>query len=324
MPNTFSMPNYHEDQPSPIEAQLIGQLAGANPGGNKSLAGVLLQAEQGRRAATQQDYHDYLAGVNQLQAGSIRANSMDHEKTEFNTALQHAIPGSLQAYGAQFPGSIPQDPRIMDPLNESIRQRQMSVDASGLGKGAEGGMLYAPDAMPAGMQQGEPAVVTAAQKNADSRVEAARVGASAKPTGYSQRVWTPDKTKPLDQQTDRTYQYGDSGGSSGAPAGLRSAIKPAPSRGGTSPLGKSDAASRAMMSDPSLVETGGAGASTAAPPSAGYSDGQVAAAVVALGNRNRAQHADVMKQAAINGGKPMVGVRSDGKPGLVGTNGQVY
>lgn len=323
MPNTFSLPNYHEDQPSPIETQLIGQLAGANPGGNKSLAGMLLQSEQNRRAASQQDYHDYLAGVNQLQAGSIAANSQDHAKTEFNAALKSAIPGSMQAYGAQFPGSVPQDPRIMDPLNDAIRQRAMSVDASGLGKGAEGGMLYAPDAMPAGMTQGEPAVVTAAQKNADSRVEAARVAAGAKPLGFESIVSTPDPKHPLDQKTTHRNIYGDSGGgSSGAPAGLRSAIKAAPGRGGPA-LGPNggDAASRAMMANPSLTEVG------ATPPAAGqpsYSEAQIGKAVVALGQRSRAQHADVMKQAAQNGGVIMPGVRSDGTPGLMGTNGQVW
>lgn len=320
MPNTFSMPNYHEDQPTAIETQLIGQLAGANPGGNKSLAGVLLQAEQNRRSATQQDYHNYLSGVNQLQAGSIAANSQDHSKTEFTKLLGLNLPGATDAYNAQFPGSMP-DPATMAPLNEAIKRAADSKNMHefGLGYGGirAGGGQVDQSAMPPGMTTGGNQAVVDAQAMANKgRIGAALIGATHLP---------PDKVEQTDGTLENPRKTTTYSRPTGAPAGFASAIKQAPGRGGPA-LGPNggDAGSRALMADPSLAQPNDV--STAAPTTQAPAQPAVTPemALSKLQRADSAKYADVIKGAAANGGKLQTGISIRGLPGLKGATGQVY
>lgn len=313
MVNPISLPNFHEDQPSPLENTLASQIGSRNPMG----AAYMLMAEQNRRGMAQDDYHQQIADTNDLQRQNMLSGMQEARIKAIGPILQHAQPGTLGAMRSLYPDLIPNQADSAQ-LEDSIGRNAAALQSKEFGEGAVGGMQYGAGVLPQGVQQGTPAVVQAAEKNAQSRVDAAGVMAGAKPTSWTQRVTTPDPKHPLDQQTERQIQYG---GNTGAPPGVGGVIKPAPGRRGPS-FGKDGVAGMNLMTGPLAPTDSGAGA--AAPPSSGYSDGQVAAAVTALGNRNRAQYNDVMMQAKNNGGTPMVGKRSDGSPGLVGTNGQVY
>lgn len=308
MVNALSLPNFHEDAPSALETGLATSIGNRNPLG----AAMMLIAEQNRRGQAQDAYHSYFDNVSNLQRQNMSAGLGETALKEFTGLIQHDPGGALGA-ARLIPGIgqfLPPAQATGD-LETNIANKQNATNVHNIGVGAgaanTGGVQLPLSMLPAGTTIGPPGVVQAQAVANEGRLGAAALAAGAKPTGETTTTGG-TITKPV---VTKTFEYGNA--PSAAPHGLGSVIPPASAGNG---VGKGNPLLGGLTSPAPDAPLQTAQPDVSTPPV--FSQDKINQALMQLKKINPKAYDDAVK----GGGK--VGMRPDGKPGIVGASGQVY
>jgi hypothetical protein len=199
----ISSPSWREDAPSAEETSLA-QLIGAR---NPMAAANLMIPEMQRNSQAQDAYHDQIAQNNDIQRQAIAQASQEARLKSLTAIGEHGVPGMLAAIRSMMPDAVPTEANSV-ALEQGIGQKAAATNLAGFGKASEGGIQINPSLLGPGNTQGTPALVQAAKLNADSRRDAAAIGAAAHGPGskdFVEFTTTPNMEKPFDTRHERHY-----------------------------------------------------------------------------------------------------------------------
>jgi hypothetical protein len=213
MPNQFTPPNFHEDQPSAMETALATSIGNRNP---MSALGMLIP-EQTRRGMAQDDYHDTMSQINAMQQQNLNTNAAELRGKALETLTSHPTLNSVPfAVSSGIIPDLPEAAGLGQGVNTAAAASNLKAAGEGFGPLLQGGVtptaaafgqfIPSPDGQSPIASIQPPALVQAAGVRGAADIAGRKIAAEQASRTVTHTMLHPDN--PLDQSFVQTTEAG--------------------------------------------------------------------------------------------------------------------